>query len=118
MKDTPTLHWDPVSGAGLYVVFIAQDANFTNVVKHYRTQYTSLTPRESLLDNQAGNAYYWFVRPCITATRCGKFNASVFDEAFAFRKLSKAIELVSRPTERPWPTSSRSNGPTSSRRTW
>jgi len=95
VKDTPTLRWDPVSGAGLYDVFIAQDASFTNVVKQYRTQYTSLTPRESLLDNQAGNAYYWFVRPCITATRCGKFNASVFDEAFAFRKASKAIELVS-----------------------
>ena len=95
VKDTPTLQWDPMPGAGLYEVSVAQDASFTNIVKQYRTQYTSLTPRESLLDNQAGNAYYWFVRPCITEARCGKFDATVFDEAFAFRKVSKAIELGS-----------------------
>ena len=95
VKDTPTLEWDEEPGAGLYLVYVAQDANFTNVVKTYRTQYTTLTPRESLLDNQAGNAYYWFVRPCVTANRCGKFDATVFDEAFAFRKLSKAVELDS-----------------------
>lgn len=95
VKDTPTLQWDEEPGAGLYLVYIAQDADFTNIVKTYRTQYTNLTPRESLLDNQAGNAYYWFVRPCITATRCGKFDATVFDEAFAFRKLSVAVDPTS-----------------------
>jgi hypothetical protein len=95
VKDTPTLSWAPKAGAGLYVVYIAQDANFTNVVKSYRTQYTTLTPRESLLDNQAGNAYYWFVRPCITTARCGRFDASVFGEAFAFRKVSNAVESLS-----------------------
>jgi hypothetical protein len=98
VKDTPTLQWDEVPGAGQYLVYIAQDADFTNIVKTYRTQYTDLTPRESLFDNQAGNAYYWFVRPCITATRCGKFDATVFDGAFAFRKLSVAVEPTS-PTD-------------------
>jgi hypothetical protein len=95
VKDTPTFAWDPKPGAGQYLVYLAQDENFTNVVKIYRTQYTTLTPRESLLDNQAGNAYYWFVRPCITAARCGKFDATVFDEAFAFRKVSNAVGLES-----------------------
>lgn len=95
VQDTPTLTWDPMPGAGLYLVYIAQDAGFTNVVKTFRTQYPSLTPRESLLDNQAGNAYYWFVRPCVTESRCGRFNASVFDEAFAFRKVSAPVELSS-----------------------
>jgi hypothetical protein len=94
VNDTPTLTWEAEPGAGLYLVYLAQDANFTNIVKTYRTQYTTLTPRESLLDNQAGNAYYWFVRPCLTAARCGRFDATVFDEAFAFRKVSNGVDLV------------------------
>ena len=103
VKDTPTLSGTRSPAPGSYFVYVAQDANFTNVVKTYRTQYTTLTPRESLLDNQAGNAYYWFVRPCVTPNRCGKFDATVFDEAFAFRKLSKAVELTAPPTARAWP---------------
>jgi hypothetical protein len=95
VKDTPTLSWGSVDDAGLYLVYLAQDVNFSNIIKTYQTQYTTLTPRESLLDNQAGNSYYWFVRPCVTETRCGRFDDTVFDEAFAFHKSSKAIVLTS-----------------------
>jgi hypothetical protein len=92
VDDTPTLDWNPVDDAGSYLVYIAQDAGFTNVVRRYRTQYTTLTPRESLLDSQAGKSYYWFVRPCI-GSRCGRYDVSVWDGAFAFRKESNPIAL-------------------------
>ncbi len=32
-----------------------------------QTVFTTLTPRESFLDQQAGQAIYWFVRPCVDA---------------------------------------------------
>ena len=62
------LQLDADAPRGSYVVTIANDRNFTNQVRNYVTAYTSLTPRESLLDNQAGQAYYWFVRPCRDAS--------------------------------------------------
>jgi hypothetical protein len=89
VTDTPSLEWNTVPWAGWYRIYVALDANFTNVVKRYKTQYTLLTPRESLLDNQAGQSYYWFARPC--ASLCGPFDRSVFPNAFAFRKRSNAI---------------------------
>ncbi len=69
LTDTPTLDWNPAAGAGSYLVCLALDPDLTNIVKTYRTQYTQLTPRESLLDNQAGQAYYWLARPCKTPSR-------------------------------------------------
>src|SRR5207302_253360 len=86
--DTPTLKWNSVPSAGSYLVYIAIDPGFTNTVRIYATNYTELTPRESLLDNQAGQAYYWFVRPCKTPTTCGPFDSSVFGHARAFQKRS------------------------------
>ncbi len=98
LTDTPTLDWDPAAGAGSYLVYLALDPDFTNIVKAYRTQYTQLTPRESLFDNQAGQAYYWLVVPCKTPTRCGPFDSSVYPDAYAFRKRSRPIALLS-PTD-------------------
>ncbi|MFL5681206.1 MAG: hypothetical protein ACJ77B_11465 [Chloroflexota bacterium] len=98
-RDTPQLTWDPVDWAGAYEVTIANDANFTNVVRQYSTSYTVLTPRESLVDNQAGQAFYWFVRPCIdeALSRCapGSDDSTANDNASAFQKQSKAIALTS-----------------------
>ena len=93
VTDTPTLAWDTIPFASFYRVYIALDEDFTNIVKRYNTQYTTLTPRESLFDNQAGQSYYWFVRGC--RSLCGPFDRDVFPSAFAFRKRSNAIELVS-----------------------
>jgi hypothetical protein len=99
VTDTPTLTWSAAPGAGLYEVTIANDANFTNVLRTYTTAYTSLTPRESLVDNQAGQAFYWFVRPCVDAgrTRCGPGaqDDTANNNASAFQKRSKAITLMS-----------------------
>jgi putative cell wall-binding protein len=63
LSGTPTLRWDPVPGATSYEVLVALDPYFTNQFRRYTTTYPQLTPRESYLDNQAGQPYYWFVRP-------------------------------------------------------
>lgn len=99
VAETPKLDWEPVDGAGVYLVYLAYDPNFTNVIKTYRTLTTSLTPRESLLDTQAGQAYFWLVRSCswvtTNASRCGPLNPTTYGNATAFRKKSAPIELVS-----------------------
>jgi hypothetical protein len=97
LADTPTLEWDAVPGAGAYEVTLANDAEFTNEIKRYRTIFTKLTPRESYLDQQAGQAIYWFVKPCIdfAVTRCGPDSSTnANDNASAFRKNSAAVEVL------------------------
>ena len=45
---------------------LAQDANFTNVVQNVvtRTQFAlALRQRSRLPESQAGEPYYWYVRP-------------------------------------------------------
>ncbi len=97
-RDTPTLEWDPTPWAGWYEITIANDANFTNVLRVYGSAYNQLTPRESLVDNQAGQAFYWFVRPCIDSarSRCGPgaTDSTANDNASAFQKKSKPITLL------------------------
>lgn len=96
--ETPRLEWTPTAYTGGYYVYVANDASFTNVVRTFRTQYPSLTPRESMLDSAANQAYYWFVVPCRDAKAnkgCGRFDNTVFDTGSAFRKRSLGVELVS-----------------------
>jgi hypothetical protein len=94
--DTPTLSWNPVPNAGWYEVTIANDANFSNQIRKYGTSYTVLTPRESLLDSQSSQGFFWFVRPCINVTRsrCGPdpTNNLANNNASAFKKISAAVE--------------------------
>ena len=88
--DTPTMRWQSVERAGYYRVYVALDRNFTNVVKEYVTQYTELTPRESLLDNQAGQSYYWFARAC-SGDLCGPFGEEQHPTAGTFRKKTPPV---------------------------
>ena len=70
--DTPTLDWDPVPNATHYLVSVATDVNFTNILHQYDsdTQFTKLRLVQALPDNQAGsNSYYWYARPCV-GNRC------------------------------------------------
>jgi hypothetical protein len=94
-NDTPTFSWNPIPNAALYRVTIAADSHFTTKVREYTTAYTTLTPRESLLDSQAGQAYYWFVRPCLDAamTHCGpgSDDGTVNGNAGAFQKRSAPV---------------------------
>jgi hypothetical protein len=91
LHDTPTFTWESVPGAGSYLVYLATDPNFTNITRTWSTRYTHLTPTESLPDSQAGQATYWFVRPCAGDT-CGPFDPSVFPQARAFQKQSFPIQ--------------------------
>ena len=95
LHDTPTLDWEPLPNVALYHVYLATDPNFTNILRDWTTQFSELTPIESLPDSQAGEAYYWYVRPCYTAMSCGPFDPSVFPEAGAFRKESVPVGALS-----------------------
>jgi hypothetical protein len=97
LPDTPSMDWEEVDWAGGYKVYVSQDADFTNEYRVYWTIHTSLTPRESYLDNQASQAYYWYVQPCTFGLigPCGPKNAEDYPDAFAFQKRSAPIERTS-----------------------
>jgi hypothetical protein len=97
LPDTPSMDWEEVDLAGGYKVYVSQDADFTNEYRVYWTIHTSLTPRESYLDNQASQAYYWYVQPCTFGLTgpCGPKNAEDYPDAFAFQKRSAPIERTS-----------------------
>jgi len=68
LKQTPVLKWDPVPGASHYMVYPYNDRALTNDIfpgtLSVTTQNNSWTPRTLMADSQAGQAYYWVVRPC------------------------------------------------------
>jgi len=62
---TPVLDWEPVPDAGYYMVYLSRDRQMTNLVTPPTiTQNSRWTPLTALPDSQAGDAYYWFIRPC------------------------------------------------------
>ena len=94
LHDTPRLDWIPMANVGSYRVYIAKDPNFTNIVKESVAAFSELTLTESLPDSQAGESYYWYVRPCAGGL-CGPFDTSVFDKAGVFRKESMPVQALS-----------------------
>jgi hypothetical protein len=102
LGDTQELSWAPDPQAGAYEIYVAKDVNFTNVYRTYETGQTTLMPRESWLDSQAGESYYWFVRPCIewSLTHCGPGpdTTAGLDNASAYRKISPAVTGLSTTT--------------------
>ena len=101
-SDVPQMRWAPVADAYEYVVHLALDPNFTNVVRTYTTQLTTLTPREALPDNQAGQSYYWYVQVCKGPSSCGPLPQQAYEAGAqyisAFRKMSPRPALLT-PTE-------------------
>lgn len=106
---TPVLDWEPVAGAGGYMLYLAEDPDFTNLVAAPTSLITTNSrwaPRSDLLtalpDNESGDAYYWFVRPCVDVRplrNCGPDPESLTDAATnAFRKVSPAVQLIA-PTD-------------------
>jgi hypothetical protein len=93
VADTPTLTWDGVPGALSYRVYVAYDPNFTNMYRTYDTYWTRLSPRESYVDNQAGQAFYWFVRP-MRSGNSGRFDSQAQQSASAFQKRSEGVHLA------------------------
>ena len=81
--------------AGYYLVYLATDPKFTHITRIWATDFSTLTPVESLPDSQAGQATYWYVRPCFAPGACDAFDPTVFPRAYAFRKQSFPIKTMS-----------------------
>ena len=96
-SDLPLLSWEPASDAAGYVVVIALDRDFTNVVGRYGTEGTYFVPPESYDDNAAGEAYYWYVLPCTgpsPASVCDTADRAAIDDdtyVWSFRKRSTPV---------------------------
>ncbi|WP_344152189.1 hypothetical protein [Nocardioides koreensis] len=101
VTSTPMLDWDPAPGATSYIVYLAHDRNFTNMVDGFgdvgnpdtmfhTTNTRFMPPSFALPDTQAGEAYYWFIRPC--GTGCG---LTPEEASNAFQKKSAPVALVS-----------------------
>ena len=100
--DTQELSWTPDPNAGAYAVYVAKDAHFTTIFREYQTTQTTLTPKESWADSQAGESYYWFVQPCMDwdLAYCGpgpQTNVGL-NNASAYKKASPALTGLSTTT--------------------
>lgn len=109
VPSTPVLRWDPVPEAAYYMVYLAEDRDLTQLVygdsatnrNIPTTQSTVWTPNsdlrpQSLPDNQSGEAYYWYIRPCKASGQCAADPLNTDDAATnAFRKVSPTVEPVS-----------------------
>ncbi|WP_110518754.1 S1 family peptidase [Herpetosiphon llansteffanensis] len=72
VSDTPTFSWSNATGADSYVLEIASDANFSNLVYTATTELTSLTSAPLSTNTK----HYWRVR---AANACGvSANSTVF----------------------------------------
>jgi len=98
---TPMLDWDPAPGATSYIIYLAHDSNFTNMVDGFgdvgnpdsmfhTTNTRFVPPSFALPDTQAGEAYYWFIRPC--GIGCGLTPEQASN---AFQKKSAPVALAS-----------------------
>ena len=101
MASTPLISWAGNPDASYYRVFIAQDPNFTNVVRVYDTAETNIRSVEALPDVQAGQSYYVFVQPAwddwwtgtnSVGTIHGAYNSSVIAaKSWSFHKQSTPV---------------------------
>ena len=101
IPSTPVFDWQPVEGASSYILYLSEDANFTNLVEPATalaaTSNTRWAPtlsalRSALPESQAGGAYYWHVRPCKSEKSCRPSPISMSNGATnKFRKRSPAV---------------------------
>ncbi|CAM3620347.1 Ig-like domain-containing protein [Nocardioides zeicaulis] len=107
ISTTPVLSWDKMDGASSYLVYYANDANFTTTPAG--TTYFTTTnnvfalrdsdPKKALPESQAGLPYFWYVRPCWTqnveGSPCGPDPVSNRDDPtlgwHSFVKTSPAV---------------------------
>src|SRR5690606_25036440 len=95
ITSSPLLSWDPVPHANYYKVILAFDAEFTNQYREYEVDYPIFKPREELRDSDAGEVYFWHVRPCVTESRCGPDPQGVTAPSATFQKRSSPVVLES-----------------------
>lgn len=77
---TPVLKWTPDPRVAYYMVYVSEDASFTNILEPENTIPATVNSMyapaldnlaSTYADNQAGKAYYWHVRPCRNPKNCG-----------------------------------------------
>lgn len=74
----PEVSWAPVTGAVNYDVTIADDRSFTDDEQIFQTFSDSLTPRDMLPNDTAGNGYYVGVSACFSDGRCTQADVMAF----------------------------------------
>lgn len=94
LRQTPVLDWNPTPEASHYLVYLFNDEELTNGVYPYdyvTTQNTRWSPSKLLPDSQAGDAYFWFVRPCKALNVCAP---DPIEATHSFDKESRQIQLA------------------------
>jgi len=91
LRQTPVLRWTPVPDAGFYKVYLSRDEEMTNIISTNTTEQNQWVSRDSLIDSQAGSAFYWFVQACKAGDNCSALQHA----KHAFNKLSNKVELNS-----------------------
>ncbi len=102
---TPVLKWELDPRASYYMVYVASDPSFTNLLEPSNavpattnSMYApALDNRASTYpDSQAGQSYYWHIRPCRTALNCGPDPVSQTDMSQGtFKKRSPQVRGLS-----------------------
>lgn len=101
---TPVFRWDPVPNTAFYALYLAEDANFTQLVEPTwiaATTNTMWTPTRDQLEwslgdsesDGAGNStsYHWYVMPCRTLINCGPDPRSANVAQHTFTKKSPPV---------------------------
>jgi large repetitive protein len=101
---TPVLAWTHEPGISSYVVYVSEDANFTNLAEltripntsNSRYAFTFSNVNQALPDNESGVPYYWHIRPCKAVGVCGPdpVSGSTSLATNAFLKTSPKVVLT------------------------
>jgi hypothetical protein len=102
VPSTPVLKWEQDPRASYYMVYVASDPSFTNLLEPSNavpaTTNAMYAPAldnraHTYPDSQAGQSYYWHVRPCRTRLNCGPDPVSQTDVAQGtFKKRSPQVQ--------------------------
>ncbi|MBD3926980.1 Ig-like domain repeat protein [Nocardioides cavernae] len=102
VPSTPVLKWEQDPRASYYMVYVASDPSFTNLLEPSNavpaTTNSMYAPAldnraHTYPDSQAGQSYYWHIRPCRTRLNCGPDPVSQTDVAQGtFKKRSPQVQ--------------------------
>lgn len=106
LSATPVLSWQKMSGASSYLVYFANDANFTTTPLSSQPIMTTNNVfalregdvKRALAESEAGKPYFWFVRPCwvtpVDGSACGVDPVSNKDPNLTWHSFVKASPAV------------------------
>ncbi|MFC6343283.1 hypothetical protein ACFP8W_14940, partial [Nocardioides hankookensis] len=98
---TPVLDWEPDANTAFYMVYVARDRNFQNMVYGVYSKPNTI-PRtfdsrwidvETLAESQAGFPYNWYIRPCKATTVCAP-DPTLANHAFEKRSSPVTLQAV------------------------